>query len=209
MKLLKKIFVNFEEVVAGSALLLMTSFVFINVFSRLFFHKSFAALDEISYLLFAYMIFVGSSSLYKRYGHGVIDLLVRLFPRWLQAVVSSCVSALLVLICGLSFVLSSGYCIQAWTRRSQTLGIPQSFTAFALVLGFFFMTIHSLFFLKNVITKKDYFHEIPIYDGIFVVDSVEDIVDEAVQYKAEKSLHQAEKEQAEKEQAEKPGGDIS
>ena len=45
------------------------------------------------------------------------------------------------------------------------------------------MTIHSIFLLKNVITKKDYFHEIPIYDGIFVVDSVNDMVEdnEAIQ----------------------------
>lgn len=176
MQKLKRIFINFEEVVGGTALLIMTSFVFINVFSRIFFKKSFAALDELSYLLFAYVIFVGGSSLYKRYGHGVIDLVVRMLPKWMQAAISCFVSALLVFVCGLTFVLSSGYCVQAWTRRSQTLHIPQSFTAFALVLGFFFMTIHSLFLLKNVITKKDYFHEVPIYDGLFTVDSVEDMV---------------------------------
>ena len=40
------------------------------------------------------------------------------------------------------------------------------------------MTIHSVFFLKNVITKKDYFHEIPIYEGIYEVDSLDDIVED-------------------------------
>ena len=75
MRILKRIFVNFEEAVAGSALFLMTACVFFNTFGRIFFKKSFAALDELSYLFFAYVIFVGSSALYKRYGHGVIDLL--------------------------------------------------------------------------------------------------------------------------------------
>lgn len=185
MRILKRIFVNFEEAVAGTALLLMTAFVFINTFGRIFFNKSFAALDELSYLMFAYVIFVGSSALYKRYGHGVIDLLIRLFPEKLQAAISAAVSALLVFICGLTFYLSCGYCISAWTRTSQTLRLPQSFTAFALVLGFFFMTIHSIFFLKNVITKRDYFHEIPIYEGIYEVDSLDDIVEDTKIQQAE------------------------
>ncbi len=188
MRILKRIFVNFEEVVAGVALFVMTAFVFLNTFGRLIFNKSFAALDELSYLLFAYVIFVGSSSLYKRYGHGVIDLLVRLFPKKLQAAISAAVSALLVFICGLTFFLSCGYCAQSWTRYSQTLKIPQSYTSFALVLGFFFMTIHSIFFLKNVLTRHDYFHELPIYKGIFIVDSVEDMVEDTkLQQASEKS----------------------
>ena len=191
MRILKRIFVNFEEAVAGTALLLMTAFVFINTFGRIFFNKSFAALDELSYLMFAYVIFVGSSALYKRYGHGVIDLLIRLFPEKLQAAISAAVSALLVFICGLTFYLSCGYCISAWTRTSQTLRLPQSFTAFALVLGFFFMTIHSIFFLKNVITKRDYFHEIPIYEGIYEVDSLDDIVEDTKIQQAEEKREDA------------------
>ena len=46
MRILKRIFVNFEEVVAGSALFLMTACVFFNTFGRIFFKKSFAALVE-------------------------------------------------------------------------------------------------------------------------------------------------------------------
>ena len=200
MQKLKRIFVNFEEVVAGTALMLMTSFIFLNVFGRIFFHKSFAALDELAYVLFAYVIFVGSSSLYKRYGHGVIDLIVKLLPRWMQAAISCAISVLLVFICGLTCVLSSGYCVQAWTRRSQTLHLPQSVTAFALVLGFFLMTIHSVFLLKNVIVKKDYFHELPIYKGIFVVDSVEDMV-------ADTQARQIQKERSVPERSGNSGGE--
>lgn len=57
------------------------------------------------------------------------------------------------------------------------------------------MTVHALFFLKNVITRKDYFHEIPIYEGIFIVDSVEDMV-------ADSRLQEAER-------TEKKGGEAS
>ena len=204
MRILKRIFVNFEEVVAGSALFLMTACVFFNTFGRIFFKKSFAALDELSYLFFAYVIFVGSSALYKRYGHGVIDLVVRLLPEKVQAAISAAISGLLVFICGLTFYLSCGYCASAWTRYSQTLRIPQSFTAFALVLGFLFMTIHSIFLLKNVITKRDYFHELPIYEGIYEVDSLDDIVEDTKLQQAEEGHASALDADSESDQ---PGGE--
>ena len=56
----------------------------------------------------------------------------------------------------------------------------------ALVLGFGFMLIHSIMFFKNVITKKDYFHEIPIYENIYKIDALEDQVQSALEYQQEK-----------------------
>lgn len=183
MKAIKKVLLYFEESIAGVSLVLMTIFVFWNTFSRLVFSTSIPALDELSYTFYAYVIFVGSSSLYKRFGHGVIDLIVKLFPKKIQAAISFAVTILLLVTNAFLTYLSTGYCIQSWARTTQTLRLPYSFTSFSMVLGFACMTIHSIFLLKNVITKKDYFHEIPIYDGIFVVDSVNDMVEdnEAIQ----------------------------
>ena len=181
MKYLRNMFLYFEEAVAGTCLVVMTVFVFWNTFSRLIFKTSIPALDEISYTLFAYVIFVGSSSLYKRYGHGVIDLIVKLFPQKIQALLSIFTTALLLVTNVTLVILSSGYCISSWTRRTQTLHMPYSITSFSLVLAFAFMTIHSVFLLKNVIRKKDYYHKIPIYKGIFVVDSVEDMVQDSTE----------------------------
>lgn len=79
--MLKKLYVNFEEIISGTALLIMTFCVIGNVIGRLVISKSSAAFDEISYICYAYIIFVGGSSLYKRFGHGAIDLLVKLLPK--------------------------------------------------------------------------------------------------------------------------------
>lgn len=117
------------------------------------------------------MIFVGSSSLYKRFGHSAIDLVVRAFPQKVQVICAIFSTGVLTVTCALSFVLSCGYCANSWTRRTQLLKIPYSVEAFALVLGFGFMLIHSIMFFKNVITKKDYFHEIPIYENIYKIDA--------------------------------------
>lgn len=41
-----------------------------------------------------------------------------------------------------------------------------------------------------LLRKKTYYHEIPIYEGIYVVDSVEDQTEAALAHEAEKRLMQ-------------------
>lgn len=183
---MKKIATNLEEIVTGIALAIMTVLTVINVFCRLFLSRSFSWTEEVSYICYAYVIFVGASALYKRFGHSAIDIVVRAFPEKIQAVCSVFSMGVLVITCGLTFVLSCGYCASCWTRKTQLLKIPFSVSAFALVLGFGLMTIHSLMFLKNIFTKKDYFHEIPIYENIYNVDSLEDQVQASIEHQAEK-----------------------
>ena len=183
---MKKFLTNIEEIITGAALCVMTVLIVMNVFCRLFLKKSFTWSEEISYICYAYVIFVGSSSLYKRFGHSAIDLVVRAFPQKVQVICAIFSTGVLTVTCALSFVLSCGYCASSWTRRTQLLKIPYSVESFALVLGFGFMLIHSIMFFKNVITKKDYFHEIPIYENIYKIDALEDQVQSALEYQQEK-----------------------
>ena len=179
---MKKFLTNIEEIITGAALCVMTVLIVMNVFLK----KSFTWSEEISYICYAYVIFVGSSSLYKRFGHSAIDLVVRAFPQKVQVICAIFSTGVLTVTCALSFVLSCGYCASSWTRRTQLLKIPYSVESFALVLGFGFMLIHSIMFFKNVITKKDYFHEIPIYENIYKIDALEDQVQSALEYQQEK-----------------------
>lgn len=183
---MKKVLVSIEEIITGIAMSIMTVLVVANVFCRLFLSKSFTWADEIAYICYAYVIFVGASSLYKRFGHSAIDIVVRMFPKKVQAVCAVFSTAVLTFTCGLTFVLSCGYCASCWTRRTQLLKIPYSVTAFALVLGFGLMTIHSIMFLKNIFTKKDYFHEVPIYKDIYNVDALQDQIEASMEYQKEK-----------------------
>ena len=83
---MKKILTNIEEIITGIALCIMTVLIVMNVFCRLFLSKSFTWAEELSYICYAYVIFVGSSALYKRFGHSAIDLVVRAFPQKLQVI---------------------------------------------------------------------------------------------------------------------------
>ena len=204
MNHIKKFFLNFEEIIGGVCLVVMAIFIFMNTFSRLFFNVSIPALDEISYTLFAYVIFVGSSSLYKRYGHGVIDLIVKLFPEKVQAVISIIISSIMLVTNAFITYLSAGYCVQSFTRKTQTLHVSYSITSFSLVLAFFCMTIHSLMHLRSVIVNRDYFHEKPIYDNLFTVDSIDDMVKDSEEQK-EEEIEEL-KEEQKKEIEERKGG---
>lgn len=183
---MKKLLTNIEEIITGIALCIMTVLIVGNVFCRLFLSRSFTWAEELSYICYAYIIFVGGSALYKRFGHSAIDLVVRSFPQKLQVICSIFSTGVLTITCALCFVLSCGYCASSWTRRTQLLKIPYSVSAFALVLGFGLMLLHSIMFFKNVILKKDYFHEIPIYKNIYNVNALEDQIQSALEYQQEK-----------------------
>lgn len=185
---MKRVLINLEEIIAGTALCIMTVLTVVNVFFRLAFSRSFVWADEISYICYAYVIFVGSSALYKRFGHSAIDLVVKAFPEKMQAIVSTVTMIGLLGTNLLCFVLSIGFTASSFTRKTQLLKIPYSVEAFALVIGFGFMTVHSIMFLKNIFTKKDYFHELPIYEGMTYVDALQDQIDSAEEYQKEKEV---------------------
>ncbi len=184
---MKRILTNIEEIITGTALCIMTVLTVMNVFFRLFLSKSFTWADEITYIGYAYVIFVGASSLYKRFGHSAIDLVVKMFPEKLQAACAVFSTTVLTLTNALCFALSCGYCASSWTRRTQLLKIPYSVESFALVLGFGLMLLHSVMFLKNVILKKDYYHQIPIYRHIYNVDALQDQIDAGMVHQREKA----------------------
>ena len=69
---------------------------------------------------------------------------------------------------------------------TQLLKIPYSVESFALVLGFGLMLVHSVMFLKNVILKKDYYHQLPIYQNIYNVDALQDQIDASMEHQREK-----------------------
>ena len=116
---MKKFLTNIEEIITGAALCVMTVLIVMNVFCRLFLKKSFTWSEEISYICYAYVIFVGSSSLYKRFGHSAIDLVVRAFPQKVQVICAIFSTGVLTVTCALSFALSCGYCASSWTRRAS------------------------------------------------------------------------------------------
>lgn len=185
--MVKKYATNVEEGITGIALFIMVILVIINVFCRLFLNKSVAWADEISYICYAYVIFVGSSCLYKRFGHSAVDLVVRAFPEKLQAICSVFSTIILTVTNAFCFALSCGFCVSSWTRKTQILKMPYSVQAFALVLSFGLMTLHSIMFLKNIFKKRDYFHKIPIYENIYNVDALEDQIQAGLDYQKEKS----------------------
>lgn len=179
--MLKKAIFNFEEILGGIFLCILVCLVSSNVFCRLFLDTSYAFLDEASALCYAYVIFLGASAVYKRFGHSSIDIVVRLFPVKLQAVIALFSTLILTFTTGMTFYLCIGYMIRAHARITSIMHMPYSYQAFSAVLGFGLMFVHSVMFLVNIFRFRDYYHEKPLYPGLFQMDSVEDQVELAQQ----------------------------
>lgn len=175
--MLKKILFNIEEIVAGIFLCVMVTMVSVNVFLRLFANTSFAFLDEASTLCYSYVIFLGASAVYKRFGHSSIDIIVRLFPVKMQAALAVFSMLVLTVTTGMTTYLCFGYMIRAHARITSIMHMPYSYQAFSAVLGFGLMFIHSIMFMKNIIKHRDYYHEIEIYPCMYQADSIDDMVE--------------------------------
>ena len=172
---MKKIWLYFDEIIAGTGLCVMSVLVAANVLLRMLANVSIKWADELSCICFAYTIYLGASSLYKRYGHSSIDIVVKMLPEKAQGVCASLSTVILTITCSVSFALSCIYCVSSMTRKTALLKLPYSVEAFAMVLGFGSMTVSSLLFMRNLILKKDYFHEMPIYKDLMKLDTAEDL----------------------------------
>ena len=147
-KMLKKICVNIEEIIAGIALCIMSVATVFNVFCRLVLSKSYPWAEEISYFCFAWLIFVGASAVYKRYQHSSIDILVRVFPEKLKVVVTMFSNDSADCVYRSSGIFKPGIFVNAWTRKTPIMNIPYTFEALAMTVGFW-PDVHPCYFLLH------------------------------------------------------------
>lgn len=169
---MKKIFANLEEIIIAFFLLVMVSLISGNVIIRLITGESITWLEEISYFSFAWVIFVGASAAYKRNLHGGIDLLVRLFPQSIRQIVSLLSTFLIMIVCIVMAYLSWRFAISVGAKVTPVLYISYFWVDLSAVIGFALMVVHSLFFIKNLFVKKDYYRAEPLYEGILNYDTV-------------------------------------
>ena len=171
---MKKFLSNFEEIIAGIALIILIILVCINVILRFATSKSINWLEEIVFMCFAYIIFLGASAAFKRNLHSGIDLFVKKLPPKAQAVVSACTTVFLLITCIAITYLSFTYAAASGMKKTPILRIPYFYIDISATLGFGLMCIHCLSFIKNIFQYRDYYREKQIYPDIYQYDSAED-----------------------------------
>jgi TRAP-type C4-dicarboxylate transport system permease small subunit len=121
---LRFIFKNFEEVIAGTLLVLMALATLLNVVARYFFNSPVPWADEFSRYAFIWLVFVGAVVCTKQGRHISIDLVVTALPSrirpFIQILADVATAALMLIIIYFGWILTSSA-----TQPTSTLKVPQ------------------------------------------------------------------------------------
>lgn len=134
---------NFEELLAGTFLVLMTLTTVLNVFARYFFNAPVQWAEEFARYAFIWLVFTGAALCTKYDRHIVIDSVVGLLPARPRAVfllLANLVTlGLMLAIAYYGWVLSSKA-----TQPTSTLHVPQYVVYIAMPLSALLVIYHSL-----------------------------------------------------------------
>lgn len=137
------------RILSGLMFVVMVGVIAINVFSRFITRKSFAWTEEISYLAFAYVMFLGITILFKRNSMIAVTIVADHLPPKGQRILMIVTYFLLIIANFMLTYFSGLLTVEGWVRRTAILNIPYSFIYFAAPVSFFLMGCYSTgFFLK-------------------------------------------------------------
>lgn len=121
---LRFILKNFEEVIAGTLLVLMALATLLNVVARYFFNSPVPWADEFSRYAFIWLVFVGAVVCTKQGRHISIDLVVTALPSrvrpFVQILADIATAVLMLIIIYYGWLLTSSA-----TQPTSTLKVPQ------------------------------------------------------------------------------------
>ncbi len=101
---MKKILNEFELYLGTLCFILMTIFLFLQVFSRYVFNSSLSWTEELSVILFVWMVYFGSSAAVLKRKHLRIDFLINLMPPKLKRISLVTSNLLFIVFCGLTIM---------------------------------------------------------------------------------------------------------
>lgn len=146
---MKKLFGNFEEIVAGFFLIITVSSVVLNVFCRSIGLGTISTSEEIATISFVWSVYIGAVACYKRKMHIGVDMLVQMFSkkgRNIFAIFLVVVNLVILYLCVI-FIMNSQ------EKPTPVLGISSNYLNIALLISFFLITVHSVIFLFQDIKK--------------------------------------------------------
>lgn len=169
---MKKVIANIEEIIASFFLAVMILVLVVNVCMRISTSRSIIWMEEIAYLCFAWVVFVGASAAYKRNLHSCIDMVIRLFPEKIRRFVAIFGMVLTLLTCLIMVILSYNFAIHAWNKYTPYLYIRYTYIDLSVTAGFAFMTYHCVAYIVKMYRYNDYTKELPLYAHMTDLDVV-------------------------------------
>jgi len=122
---------NFEEIAAGTFLVLMSLATFGNVVLRYAFNSPIQWAEEFSRYAFIWVVFLGAAACSKRKTHIAIDAITAVLPPRARALCSLAAETVVLVLMGAITYYGYTLCMMA-TQATSTLKIPQ-YTVYAVV----------------------------------------------------------------------------
>ena len=135
---------HFEELVSGTALIIMIVATAANVIARYAFRASFIGVEELVGALAVWCVFLGASACSKRGMHIGIDIFVALLPPFSKKIVRLFVILIVIIATAYLSYLSLIFSLSAWIKRTQVLDIRYTYIDIAAFIGFGLMTVHAV-----------------------------------------------------------------
>jgi TRAP-type C4-dicarboxylate transport system permease small subunit len=139
---------NFEELLAGTLMVLMSLVTVANVFARYFFNAPFEWAEEFARYTFIWLVFVGAVVATKQKKHILIDAVLIVVPptaKRVMAVVADVLTMVLMLL-----LIYYGWRLMAFTiQPTATLKIPQYWIYLSLPFSATLIILHSLADLRR------------------------------------------------------------
>ena len=135
---------NFEELIAGAALVIIILAVSWGVVTRYITAQAAAWASELATLAFAWLVFFGASACIKYRLHPSIDMLVRRLPVALQFGVRWFNHALLLGFFVFMTWFGTRFAIAAWSNPSPVLRLPLAFLYGPIAFCFALMIVRYL-----------------------------------------------------------------
>jgi TRAP-type C4-dicarboxylate transport system permease small subunit len=127
---------NFEEIIAGAALIIVVLSVCWGVVTRYITEQPAAWAGEIAAMAFAWLVFIGASAALKRSMHVSIDMVVQALPPGAQRIVMALAGLVVVVFLIVATALAAEFAVDTLDNPSSVLRIPLSVIYAPVVIGF-------------------------------------------------------------------------
>ena len=143
MRILRFCGTRFEELAAGTFLVLMSLATFTNVVARYFFNNPLEWAEEFSRYSFIWIVFLGAAYCTKSKRHIVIDGLVLALPSRIRAYLQVLVDVLTLVL--MATLLYYGWALTVFTTQpTSTLYVPMSAVYVVVPLSALLIALRSL-----------------------------------------------------------------
>ena len=126
---------DFEEIVSGTALIIVVLSVCWGVLTRYITEQPAAWAGEVAAMAFAWMVFIGASAALKRSMHVSIDMLVLALPPAMQRVVMGVADLVVIVFLIVAIILAAEFAFDTFDNPSSVLRIPLSIIYAPVVIG--------------------------------------------------------------------------